>query len=325
MSFPFHQDPWSAYYPPVYLPPPVPYVTEPGPLNGPEAFWHHDQPSPQQDPVYAYPHEGFAPRPLYGAVVPQAYDYRMPAYGSPAFPATSPGWNRRQHNYAALPQSTSRPVNQLAHNRILGPPRKSRQTPHTLWVGNLPLHTSMTALKDHFASGFAATIDSVFLISRTRCAFVNFKSQIAATDALLRFNGSYFGGMQLICRARGPGSDDVPHATKAEPTGGDNNLILGDLKEILRGQAGQDETGGGSPVLASTVTDEHKDTSASGASSSFKASTTSTSPPSLLPPSAPRFFIMKSLAVENLEQAVHNCHWATQKHNATKLNEAFQV
>ncbi|KAL9131068.1 MAG: hypothetical protein Q9217_000891 [Psora testacea] len=33
---------------------------------------------------------------------------------------------------------------------------------------------------------------------------------------------------------------------------------------------------------------------------------------------------MKSLALENLNQAVRDSHWATQKHNALVLNEAFQ-
>ena len=38
-----------------------------------------------------------------------------------------------------------------------------------------------------------------------------------------------------------------------------------------------------------------------------------------------RFFIMKSLAEEDLQLSVQNGHWMTQEHNKTTLNEAFTV
>lgn len=38
-----------------------------------------------------------------------------------------------------------------------------------------------------------------------------------------------------------------------------------------------------------------------------------------------RYFILKSLTVEDLEMSVKNGVWATQSHNETALNQAFEV
>jgi hypothetical protein len=38
-----------------------------------------------------------------------------------------------------------------------------------------------------------------------------------------------------------------------------------------------------------------------------------------------KFFIVKSLTVEDLELSVRNGIWATQAHNETALNKAFEV
>jgi hypothetical protein len=38
-----------------------------------------------------------------------------------------------------------------------------------------------------------------------------------------------------------------------------------------------------------------------------------------------KFFVVKSLTVESLELSVHSGVWATQSHNETTLNKAYQV
>lgn len=38
-----------------------------------------------------------------------------------------------------------------------------------------------------------------------------------------------------------------------------------------------------------------------------------------------KFFILKSLTIEDLNASVRTGKWATQSHNEKKLNEAFQV
>lgn len=50
--------------------------------------------------------------------------------------------------------------------------------------------------------------------------------------------------------------------------------------------------------------------------------------PRTAPGSAPqidRFFVLKSLTVEDLELSVQNGVWATQSHNEEALNTAFEV
>lgn len=38
-----------------------------------------------------------------------------------------------------------------------------------------------------------------------------------------------------------------------------------------------------------------------------------------------KYFVMKSLTVEDMELSVRNCIWATQSHNEEALNKAYQV
>ncbi|KAK9467091.1 zinc finger CCCH domain-containing protein 45 [Lipomyces arxii] len=90
-----------------------------------------------------------------------------------------------------------------------GPPRKPKQSGHALWVGNLPLVTTVIDLRDMFASD---EIESVFLISKSNCAFVNYSSDAAVRDALERFklSGGMLRGTKLVARLqRGSAADRV--------------------------------------------------------------------------------------------------------------------
>ncbi|KAK9430666.1 YT521-B-like domain-containing protein [Lipomyces doorenjongii] len=80
-----------------------------------------------------------------------------------------------------------------------GPPRKPKQSGHALWVGNLPLVTTVLDLRDMFAS---PAIESVFLISKSNCAFVNYSSDVAVRDALDKFkrSGGLLKGTKLVAR-----------------------------------------------------------------------------------------------------------------------------
>lgn len=48
-------------------------------------------------------------------------------------------------------------------------------------------------------------------------------------------------------------------------------------------------------------------------------------PGQTLPTGPDKFFIMKSLTVEDMELSVRNNIWATQAHNEEALNKAFEV
>jgi hypothetical protein len=180
---------------------------------------------------------------------------------------------------------------------LRGPPRKPKQSGHALWVGNLPPGASVVDLKDHFSQDATNSIESVFLISKSNCAFVNYKSAAACAAALARFHDSRFQGIRLVCRLRkgftapgsglglgvaGPGSRSRPEDTTDPPPG----VEAGSLPETTI--PGPLADGKGSRSLD-------------------------------------RYFIVKSLTVEDLELSKQSGIWATQAHNETNLNHAFEV
>lgn len=125
----------------------------------------------------------------------------------------------------------------------------------------------------------------MFLISKSNCAFVNYKSAAACAAALARFHDSRFQGVRLVCRLR-------------EGVG-----VFGSS----RSQAQSEET--------APAPDEHTvQSEASPAVTGEKGAR-----------SLDRYFIVKSLTVEDLELSKKSGIWATQPHNETNLNQAFEV
>jgi hypothetical protein len=157
---------------------------------------------------------------------------------------------------------------------------------------------SVVDLKDHFSQDATTNIESVFLISKSNCAFVNYKSAAACAAALARFHDSRFQGIRLVCRLRkgftapgsglglgvaGPGSRSRPEETTDPPPPGGE---VGSFSETTI--PGPLADGEGSRTLD-------------------------------------RYFIVKSLTVEDLELSKQSGIWATQTHNETNLNHAFEV
>ena len=66
-----------------------------------------------------------------------------------------------------------------------GPPRKPKQSGFALWVGNLPRDVRLEDLKDFFALG---GLESLFLIRKSNCAFVNYKTEADCAAALATFH-----------------------------------------------------------------------------------------------------------------------------------------
>ncbi|KAH8698263.1 YT521-B-like domain-containing protein [Talaromyces proteolyticus] len=169
-----------------------------------------------------------------------------------------------------------------------GPPRKPKQSGHALWVGNLPPMANVVDLKDHFSKDATDEIESVFLISKSNCAFVNYKSEGACAAALSRFQDSRFHGMRLVCRLRKgvtlPGSGPLGRV-------GDRNSLAQD--------------------------NDHMVTPA-------ESENASPSPPRKLARVPERFFVVKSLTVEDLELSRQSGVWATQTHNESIFNEAYE-
>ncbi|KAI9880647.1 MAG: hypothetical protein M1830_001651 [Pleopsidium flavum] len=180
-----------------------------------------------------------------------------------------------------------------------GPPRKPKQSGHALWVGNLPPGTNVVDLKDHFSREATKDIESVFLISKSNCAFVNYRTEAACSAAMSRFHDSRFHGVRLVCRLRRNSTTSTPGV----PSGPAASFPP-------------------APNEAQThVTVEDKDLTHNEA----KATTAvSSKEGNQLAKASEKFFIVKSLTVEDLELSVRNGIWATQAHNEAALNKAFE-
>lgn len=69
------------------------------------------------------------------------------------------------------------------------------QPSHTVWVGNLPIGTSDTDLRNLFAQ--YGTIENVKLLHEKNCAFIRFAEIIQALEAHNKMQGRFISGQQL--------------------------------------------------------------------------------------------------------------------------------
>lgn len=183
-----------------------------------------------------------------------------------------------------------------------GPPRKPKQSGHALWVGNLPPGANVIDLKDHFSREATRDIESLFLISKSNCAFVNYRTEAACQAAMQRFHDSRFNGVRLVCRLRrsSTAASGVPTAPAAM-AGRRPSVASSNRSPVL--EAAETAVEDTEPAVDDVLEDEP--------SSEVKV--------------AEKFFIVKSLTLQDLEQSVRNGIWATQSHNEQTLNKAFQV
>ncbi|KAL9583716.1 MAG: hypothetical protein Q9212_002543 [Teloschistes hypoglaucus] len=182
-----------------------------------------------------------------------------------------------------------------------GPPRKPKQSGHALWVGNLPTGARIFDLKDHFSREATTTIESVFLISKSNCAFVNYRTDEACAAAMGRFHDSRFQGIRLVCRLR---------KSAATPVAGVPTGPASLMPTIAASQSAIESIRQNREVSSRAEAMAHADGTDQGPSSGKGVD---------------KFFIMKSLTVEDMELSVRNSIWATQAHNEEALNTAFET
>lgn len=182
-----------------------------------------------------------------------------------------------------------------------GPPRKPKQSGHALWVGNLPSGALVSDLKDHFSRGFKVTIESLFLISKSNCAFVNYRTEAACAAAMERFHDSRFQNVRLVCRLR---------RSSAPPSSG-----------IPTGPAALATPSTQSQTAFEAITQNREISSRAEEQAQAEPSQEGTTTSKV----ANKYFVLKSLTVEDMELSVRNGIWATQAHNEDALNKAFEV
>ncbi|RMD44354.1 hypothetical protein DV735_g819, partial [Chaetothyriales sp. CBS 134920] len=157
----------------------------------------------RQPPIQHFPHT--FPNPglqvSHGLASGQPYA-QPPIYGGRIGPYQASQRINGVPGMAVYPQAHHQLVRKTSSNSSLqtsglrGPPRKPKQSGHALWVGNLPPGAQIMDLKDHFSSEATDDIESVFLISKSNCAFVNYKTEASCTAAMVRFHDSRFQGVK---------------------------------------------------------------------------------------------------------------------------------
>jgi hypothetical protein len=147
----------------------------------------------------------------------------------------------------------------------------------------------------------APGLESLFLISKSNCAFANFKDEATCTAAQGNIHDSRFQSVRLVSRLR------------RSSVGTGTALVVPTSPEALSPPS--------DPVVARTPTPDNAESS-SDTPIQQEESISQTEDVSSV---KDKYFIVKSLTVEDLELSVRNGIWATQSHNEEALNKAHQV
>lgn len=160
----------------------------------------------------------------------------------------------------------------------------------------------------------APGLESLFLISKSNCAFANYKDEAACVEAQQKLHDSKFYTVRLVSRLRKSTVEGAGGATA--PTG----------------PAASSSASATTTSTAATTPAEELSTMSPKPTSVPGSPVGTLEQPAQMQGSKPadaalkdRFFILKSLTVEDLELSVGTGIWATQSHNEQALNSAFKV
>ncbi|KAK3677738.1 hypothetical protein LTR78_002588 [Recurvomyces mirabilis] len=269
----------------------------------PQQFFAPQSQMPRQNGQRAQPQYPRMDTFAFGMSVPQ-YSPVNSHFGPPGYAMNGAG-----HDYGQFARRVTEPAPVPSFPR--GPPRKPKQSGHALWVGNLPPAANVTDLKDHFSRDATKDIESLFLISKSNCAFVNYTSEAACAAAMNRFHDSRFHGVRLVCRLRRGSTTILALAKSVDETSSPSPSSEKPLTPsgVMLSATPESPVIVGTPQLADglgVATDE----------SAISPSVDTTKVPE-------KYFIIKSLTVQDLEASVRNGTWATQSHNETGLSRAY--
>ncbi|UKZ62341.1 uncharacterized protein TrAtP1_003591 [Trichoderma atroviride] len=194
-----------------------------------------------------------------------------------------------------VPFVTRKPIHDEQRGSARGSSRKPRQTGNAVWIGNLPPQTDLMSLVHH-VSKETGGLESLFLIAKSNCAFANFKDEDSCITAQLKLHESRFQSVRLVSRLRKNEVDGpIPSTTNAS-------------KPISQARS-----------KSSAKLDNSSPPSALG-SGEYPTVVSSGGPAT----KHDRFFILKSLTVDDLELSFRTGIWATQSHNEETLTNAFK-
>ncbi|KAK7421059.1 hypothetical protein QQX98_002417 [Neonectria punicea] len=284
------------------------------------AYYPNQMIMSQQSSVYYYPqapHYQHNPHPTPNTMMMGQYTNPTPATNDTrpvGQPTKGSGVNQlpkqgqgRQWKHPLAVQSELRQGSLGSERRqstVRGPPRKPRQSGHAIWIGNLPPQIDLMSLVHHVCKE-ASGLESLFLISKSNCAFANFKDEDTCMAAQQKLHDSKFQTVRLVSRLRKSTVEGAAGVTA--PTG--PAAVTANMTST--NEQSQDsllsDTGGSSPTVEQTGSSK---TAPSGETEAAQKD---------------KFFILKSLTVEDLELSVRTGIWATQSHNEETLNKAFKT
>lgn len=187
-------------------------------------------------------------------------------------------------------------------------------------------------------------LESLFLIAKSNCAFANYKDEQSCLKAQQKINDTRFMSVRLVSRLR---KNVVEVAQGVAPPTGPASLTAASqhpghqqqrkpsqesVPDTNDGDADGEEDGEEGSPTEETGVDENRaspgDIIVAGSANATMASPSAVKAETedgLDAHSKSRFFILKSLTVEDLESSVRTGIWATQSHNEETLNDAFKV
>ncbi|KAG0372356.1 hypothetical protein BGX24_000364 [Mortierella sp. AD032] len=260
--------------------------------------------------------------------------------------------------------------------------KKPKELDKAMWVGNVLNDTTVAELKAIFEAepteaegdiphdipeaickeGTKKKEKSIFILSKSNCAFVNYTTHEAVDRAVQRFHDREFKSTRLVCRPRKDPVPD-PYSNKPHPSGRFqqqqqqhqhpphpvepmsyyNNSISNNNNSESPTISQRMESGGAHPELSEMQSRLERmrlegspllDSSSSGGEGSSpagsghgkrkpKSSQKKSRSSSSLEYAESRYFIMKSLNEEDLKLSAQFGLWATQEHLVPILNDAF--
>ncbi|KAJ3825375.1 YT521-B-like domain-containing protein [Lentinula raphanica] len=255
---------------------------------------------------------------------------------SPASPSPAPAPSSSKHPPSDKPSASMR--------RPYHPNPPSHRSEWVMWAGNVPSDATHDELWRFFTQtddqSVSAGVVSIFLISRSSCAFVNYESEAHLKAAIAKYNGVPLRSHdprcpRLVCRVRKI-DDDLKAGVGGQRGVGMHTKWLREQREKAKGkrkatdQSDQSDFDDSSSSIAALSTslpsdDEVRPPHPKATHSSSSGSYASTNSSLLTRHFPKRYFILKSLSQYDLDLSVQKGLWATQKHNEGILDQAYRT
>ncbi|KAK0487789.1 YT521-B-like domain-containing protein [Armillaria novae-zelandiae] len=294
---------------------------------------------------YASPHPHDAPSSSTQYPISPVMTGGFPTESASPIPPATPR-SPKQESVSSHSAPPERPLVRRSYH----PNPPSHRSEWVMWVGNVPSDASHDELWRFFNQPLPSKpsddpgppgVMSIFLISRSSCAFINFESEAYLHKAIARFHGQPLRSIdprcpRLVCRVRRK-DDDLKAGVGGQRGMGihtrwvkeqkgklESNEVSSDVDEGHTTPSSSSDHHSFVPSISFSSDDDTRPNMRphnSSSSGSF-ASTNSSVLTKYFPK---RYFILKSLTPEDVDISVQKGLWATQKHNEGILDQAFRT